>query len=90
MDGVSENDFLHDERTQSAVMHALIVVGEVAARAPERLRDRLPHMPWREIRGMRNRLTHDYLGIDLDEVWRTVTRDLPDLERQLTEAIEHS
>lgn len=84
---VSEDAFLQDERTQSAVIHGLIVVGEIASRVSDETRARYPNVPWHEIRGMRNRLVHDYLGTDVDEVWRTVTGDVPRLERAIASAL---
>lgn len=87
MSDVSEDVFLHDERTQSAVIHGLIVIGEIASPTSDETREALPQLPWHEIRGMRNRLAHDYLGVDVDEVQRTATVDLPDLERRLLVAL---
>jgi uncharacterized protein with HEPN domain len=84
---VSDDAFLEDERTQSAVIHGLIVIGEIASRISDETREALPQLPWHEVRGMRNRLAHDYLGIDVDEVWRTATADLPELERRLLVAL---
>lgn len=84
---VSEDAFLQDERTQSAVIHGLIAGGEIASRVSDESRARYPNVPWREIRGMRNRLVRDYLGTDVDEVWRTVTGDVPWLERAIAEAL---
>jgi uncharacterized protein with HEPN domain len=84
---VSEDAFLQDERTQSAVIHGLIVIGEIASRTSDECREALPQLPWHEVRGMRNRLAHDYMGVDVDEVWWTVTIDLPQLERTLLVAL---
>jgi uncharacterized protein with HEPN domain len=84
---VPEPQFLTDERVQSSVIHGLIVIGEIASRVGDDARDAHPEIPWHDIRGMRNRLAHDYLGIDIDEVWRTVSVDLPRLERMLEAAL---
>ena len=84
---VSEDAFLQDERTQSAVIHGLIVIGEIASRTSDETREALPQLPWHEVRGMRNRLAHDYLGVDVDEIWRTAIVDLPELERRLLIAL---
>ena len=83
VDATTEDAFLTDERTQSAVIHGLIVIGEIASRVNDDTRARFAEVPWHEMRGMRNRLAHDYLGIDIDEVWRTATSDIPALERTL-------
>jgi uncharacterized protein with HEPN domain len=80
---VSSDAFLNDERTQSAAIHGLIVIGEIASRISEQTRESAVEIPWHEIRGMRNRPVHDYFGVDIDEVWRTATVDLPALEAQV-------
>lgn len=87
VDGMTEDAFLADERSQSAVIHGLIVSGEIASRVGDDTRARCTDLPWHEMRGMRNRLAHDYLGIDVDEVWRTATGDIPALERLLDAAL---
>ena len=84
---LSPEAFLGDERAQSAVIHGLIVIGEIASRVSDGGRTSLPELPWHEVRGMRNRLAHDYLGIDVDEVWRTIVVDVPELERCLLAAL---
>ena len=85
--GLSEDQFLQDERAQSAVLHALMVIGEAAARVSSDTHAAHPEIPWREIRGMRNRIAHDYVGVDIDEVWRTVAVDLPALTMALETAL---
>jgi uncharacterized protein with HEPN domain len=81
--GMSEEQFLRDERTQSAVLHALIVIGEAANRISDDMRAAQPDIPCYEIRGMRNRLAHDDLGVDMDAVWRAVSVELPALSLTL-------
>ena len=75
--------FDSDVKTQSAVLHQIMVLGEAANRLSEGLRDELADVPWRLVIGMRNRLIHGYDDVDLDEVWATATRDMPALLRKL-------
>jgi uncharacterized protein with HEPN domain len=87
IEGLSEDQFLHDERSQSAVLHALIVLGEISSRVEDQTQISLRAVPWHRIRGMRNRLAHDYNGVDIDEVWRTVCTDVPALITTLESAL---
>lgn len=61
----------------------LEIVGEAASRLSDELRARSADIPWAQIIGMRNRLVHAYFEVDRDQVWRTVTEDLPPLVEQL-------
>lgn len=68
---------------QSAVLHRLLVLGEAAKRISRPFRAAHPEIPWSQMAGMRDRLIHGYDEVDLDEVWRTVTRDVPALLEQI-------
>ena len=72
-------DFLDDVKTQSAVLHQLLVVGEAVKRLSPTFRGRYPSIPWALIAGMRDSLIHEYDTVDLDEVWSTAKRDVPRL-----------
>ena len=72
-------DFLKDIKTQSAVLHQLMVIGEAVKRLSQDFRSRNPEIPWELIAGMCDKLIHGYDIVDLDEVWKTVDIDVPDL-----------
>ena len=80
---MQEEDFLEDFKTQSAVLYQLIVMGEAVKRLSFELRKQHPEIPWAAIAGMRDHLTHGYDVVDWEEVWRTATRDMPDLLHKL-------
>jgi uncharacterized protein with HEPN domain len=86
VEGLEKADFLSDKKTQQAVIMSLIIVGEAATRVMDRATEfaqRHPQVPWRSMRGMRNRVAHGYFDIDLDVVWDTVQTALPELLRLL-------
>ncbi len=78
--GLTRESFSVDKKTMKAVVRSLEVIGEAANKLPEHVRNRYPQISWQEIIGMRNRLIHEYFGIDLDIVWQTIEEDLKPLE----------
>lgn len=81
--GLDEGAFIYDLKTQSAVLHQLLVIGEAVKRLSEEFRSAHPEIPWRFAAGMRNHLIHAYDAVDLEEVWKVVQRDLPELLAQI-------
>ena len=80
--------FEEDELVQTWVLHHIQIIGEAARKLSEDLRINHPTVPWSEIVAMRNALVHDYFGVDVEEVWATVERDLPDLKRKIEEILQ--
>lgn len=88
VEGMSKDEFLKDKRTQLAVIMELIIIGEAATK----VMDAYPSfaashsdVPWRSMRGMRNRIAHGYFDMDMDIVWDTVKTALPALVIQLAQ-----
>lgn len=81
-------DFEEDEKTIFAVVRALEIIGEAAKKLPESLKNKYPKIPWREISGMRNKLIHEYFGVNLRVVWDTVKKDIPTIKPFFLEIIE--
>jgi len=70
------------------VVRKLEIIGEASVNISEELKSKYPNFPWREMRGMRNRLIHAYFGIDLNLVWEVLTRDISKLKKQIEEIIK--
>ena len=86
VDGMSKEDFLADKRTQQAAVMSPVILGEAAARIMDKHNEFTaanPEIPWRGMRGMRNRVTHGYFDVNLDVVWDTIQTALPDLVLRL-------
>jgi len=88
VEGMDGDDFLRDEKTIFAVIRALEVVGEAAKKIPDDIREKYQDIPWREMAGMRDKLIHDYFGVNLKLIWKTVQEDLPPLEPKLSQVIK--
>lgn len=89
VEGFTKEDFLEDKRTQQAVIMSLIIIGEAVTKVMDRYAEFTQvhdQVPWRSMRGMRNRIAHGYFEINLDVVWDTVQSALPELLKQLAAA----
>ncbi len=75
----NEKAFLHDLKTQSAVLYQISIIGEAVGRLSDEFKDDHPDVPWRDIRGMRNIILHAYDNVDMPRVWDVVENDIPDL-----------
>jgi uncharacterized protein with HEPN domain len=75
--------FERDELLQTWVVHHIQIIGEAARKLSDNLRSAHVEVPWPQIIAMRNVLVHDYFGVDVEEIWAAVQRDLPNLRRKI-------
>lgn len=82
--GMNRDGFLWDEKTIDAVVRNLEIIGEASNRLPPSFQAQHPEIEWRRIVGLRNRIVHDYFGLDLEIVWEVVQHELPVLKAKLS------
>jgi len=75
--GLGFDDFSKDDKTIYAVIRALEIIGEATKNLPDSLKEEYPEVPWRKMTGTRDKVIHGYFGVDLEVIWRTITRNIP-------------
>ena len=77
--GLTYEEFKSDSMRVDAVIRNFEIIGEAANKLPDQIKDELPNIDWHKIRGFRNRVEHDYMGINYFIVWQIREEFLPDL-----------
>lgn len=77
VEGVEFSRFASDALLRDAVLYNVVIIGEAARYVPAELQGRYPEVPWRELREIRNFVTHVYHGVSYRHIWRMITKDLP-------------
>jgi uncharacterized protein with HEPN domain len=80
---MKRGEFLKNELVQDGIIRQIEIIGEAAKRLSLIFTETHPEIPWKDIIGMRNKLIHDYMGVDTGAVWDTVKKDIPILKKQI-------
>ena len=88
MQGVDKESFLENLMMQDAVMHQIEIVGEASNRISDGFQEQHLNLPWMQMRAIRNKIVHDYRGINLQIIWDTVKNDLPALKAQVQKLLD--
>lgn len=70
-------EFSKDRKTINAVIRSIEVIGEASKNIPNSLKEKYPDIPWKKMAGMRDKLMHEYFGVDLEIIWQVIKQDLP-------------
>lgn len=88
IEGMDFNDFAKDKKTINAVVRSIEVIGEAAKNIPAALRHKYPDIPWKKMSGMRDKLIHEYFGVDIEILWKTAKEDLPALAYSIQKTLK--
>ncbi|MBS7626580.1 DUF86 domain-containing protein [Candidatus Bathyarchaeota archaeon] len=88
--GLTKEVFFENVEKQYAVLRALEIIGEATKNLSKELRLKNRKIPWKDIAGMRNKLIHEYFGVNLELVWETIKRRLPELKEQISKILRNS
>jgi uncharacterized protein with HEPN domain len=88
VEGMDFDKFSHDPKTVFAVVRALEIIGEASKKIPETTKRQNPDLPWRALAGIRDKLIHEYFGMNLQVVWNTIKEDIPKLKPGITAMLE--
>ncbi len=86
-EGLSKEQFCHDATLTRAFVRSIEIIGEASKKMPPEMKSRYPETEWKAIAGMRDRLIHDYFGVDYDIIWDVIQNKLPILRKQILEIL---
>ncbi len=88
IEGMDFEDFIKDKKTIYSVVRAIEIIGEATKNVPEQIRKKYPDVPWKKMAGIRDRLIHEYFGVDLEILWSTAKEDVPQLRIPVSKVLE--
>lgn len=88
-DGVSYEEFLNDTKTVYAVIRSFEVIGEAVKNIPSDIKDSQSDIPWKSMAGMRDKLIHEYFGVDYETLWKTMKLIIPKIKPLLDSLLKY-
>lgn len=82
---LTEEQFSRDTEVQDAVLRRLAIIGEAVKHLPEDLKQKHRQIPWKQIAGARDIFIHEYFGVGMERIWKTIQEDLPQLKKAVKE-----
>ena len=80
-------EFITDRKTSLAVIRSLEIMGEASKKIPSSIRNKYPSIQWKRISGMRDKLIHEYFGVDNEILWQVIKKDIPVLKKKIMKII---
>ena len=90
LEGVARDEFETNQMRLDAVIRNLQIIGEAVKKIPDSIQKKYPNIPWQEIAGLRNRVTHAYFNVDINIIWDVVQSELPILKPQVQRIIKET
>ena len=81
-------EFISDDKTIYAVIRCFEIIGEATKKIPKIVKEKYTTVPWQEISGIRDKLIHEYFGVNLEVVWKTILEDLPELKINIEKIVD--
>lgn len=87
-ENISYKEFVSDSKTNKAVIRSLEIIGECVKHIPDDIKIKRPEIQWKLVASMRDRLIHEYFGIDNAIIWQSIVEDLPPLKKAILSIID--
>ena len=88
INGLTKDQFVDSQQTQDAIIRRVEIIGEAVKNLPNDFRKQHPDVSWKQATGMRDMMIHEYFGVDLNIVWKTINKDLPPFKEQVAKIIK--
>lgn len=80
--------FVQDDKTIYAVIRAVEIIGEASKNIPEEIRRKYPAIPWKDMAGMRDKVIHEYFGVNIERIWLTIKEDIPKIRPSIEKLLK--
>jgi uncharacterized protein with HEPN domain len=89
VENMSYDEFVSDKKTKYAVIRGFEIIGEATKHIPKKIKDKYPEIPWKQMAGMRDKVIHEYFGVNLDVLWKTATLRIPSIKPMIENIIKN-